>query len=101
MDDDWNGLTARLSEGFGKQLCAARRDRKLTQNEAASKTGMTRALVIRIEKGENVGVDEVHKPAFALGFTVTLSESMKYGGWDRAWMPPDQRQPLSPNAFEM
>lgn len=72
-----------LSEDFGKRLRAARRDRKLTQSEAASKAGITRALVIRIEKGENVGVDEVHKLAFALGFTLALSESIR-PTWENA-----------------
>ncbi len=72
-----------LSEDFSKQLRAARRDRKLTQNEAAHRAGITRALVIRIEKGENVGVDEVHKLAFALGFTLALSESIR-PTWENA-----------------
>ncbi|RII83463.1 helix-turn-helix transcriptional regulator [Neopusillimonas maritima] len=72
-----------LSAHFGRKLKQARVERALTQAQAASRAGINRKLIIRIEKGENVGIDEVHKLAHALGFTLTLSETIR-PTWENA-----------------
>lgn len=72
-----------LSVSFGKALRKARKERALTQEQAAQKSGLNRKIVLRIEKGENVGIDEIHKLAFALGFTLSLSETIR-PTWENA-----------------
>lgn len=72
-----------LSATFGKLLRDKRRDRRLTQEAAAKAAGLTRTKVLRIEKGENVGIDDVHRLALALGFTLTLTESVR-PTWENA-----------------
>lgn len=72
-----------LTERFGEALRVARRDRRVTQLAAAEKAGISRAQVMRIEKGENVGVDDIHKLAFALGFTLALAETIR-PTWENA-----------------
>lgn len=72
-----------LSEDFGRVMREARNDRSLTQARAAELAGITRATVVRIEKGENVGVDDIHKLASALGYTLSLSETIR-PTWENA-----------------
>ncbi|MGD9663267.1 MAG: helix-turn-helix domain-containing protein [Porticoccaceae bacterium] len=72
-----------LSVAFGRQLRRARKDRAMTQEQAALRAGINRKLVMRIEKGENVGIDEIHKLALALGFTLALAETVR-PTWENA-----------------
>lgn len=72
-----------LSTQFGQQLRAARRDRHLSQTDLAQKAGLHRNLVSRMERGENVGIDEIHKAAQALGFRLGLEESIR-PTWENA-----------------
>lgn len=66
-----------LAQDFGKLLRDARRDRGLTQRQTADAAGVSRATLMRLEKGANVGLEDTCKVARALGFTLSLSESIR------------------------
>ena len=72
-----------LSEDFGCLLRKMRQDRSLTQQQAGELARLNRKMVMRIEQGENVGIEEVHKLAFALGFTLSLEEKIR-PTWENA-----------------
>jgi len=65
-----------LAIAFGKKIREARKDRGMTQVQLARAANVSRSSVLRIEAGANVGIEELHKIAHALGFVLSLSETV-------------------------
>jgi transcriptional regulator with XRE-family HTH domain len=51
--------SAVLPSQFGAQFRRERKSKKLTQQEVASRAGLSRLTIIQLERGENVGLHSV------------------------------------------
>ena len=51
--------TAVLPAQFGASFRRERKQQKLSQAELAQRAGLTRQLIVQIEKGENVGLHSI------------------------------------------
>jgi transcriptional regulator with XRE-family HTH domain len=51
---------------FGASFQRERKQRKLSQAELAEKAGLTRQMILQIEKGENVGLHSIMRALAAL-----------------------------------
>ena len=68
MATNYNALYKKL----GERIEELRRQKRLTQEELAEKSGLHRAYFWDIENGRNISVKTAHKIAMGLG--VTLAE---------------------------
>lgn len=63
----------KLNELFGETVKAARNASKLTQSELAAKIGASLDLIIRMEKGKNVGIHSILHALNVLGYKIEIS----------------------------
>lgn len=60
---------------IGHRIAALRKERKMTQEELSSKSGINRANIAKIENGRyNVSIDILNKICDALGCTININE---------------------------
>lgn len=59
---------------FGKNLSRARKDAGLNQQDLALRIGVSRDLVVRMEKGDNVGIHHILAAIQAVGRKLSLVE---------------------------
>jgi transcriptional regulator with XRE-family HTH domain len=59
---------------FGKDLSRARRDAGLNQQALAEGIGVSRDLIVRMEKGDNVGIHHILAALQAVGRKLSLVE---------------------------
>lgn len=72
-----------LSKEFAAKLRALRKDRGYTQAYLAKISGVTRLTIIRLEKGENVGLNDICKVALGLDHTLSLAATV-WPTWENA-----------------
>jgi transcriptional regulator with XRE-family HTH domain len=59
---------------FGKNLSRARKDAGLNQQALAMRIGVSRDLIVRMEKGDNVGIHHILAAMQAVGRKLSLIE---------------------------
>lgn len=59
---------------FGNHLSRARKDAGLSQQELAMRIGVSRDLIVRMEKGDNVGIHHILAAIQAVGRKLSLVE---------------------------
>lgn len=64
--------TAVLPAQFGASFQRERKQRKLSQAELAQRAGMTRQLIVQIEKGENVGLHSIMRALAVLNMGLRI-----------------------------
>lgn len=63
---------AKLPSQFGACFQRERKYRKLSQAELARKAGLTRQMIVQIEKGENVGLHSILRALAALNMGLRI-----------------------------
>ena len=64
--------TAVLPAQFGASFQRERKQRKLSQAELAQRAGLTRQLIVQIEKGENVGLHSIMRALAVLNMGLRI-----------------------------
>ncbi|CAB3654414.1 helix-turn-helix domain-containing protein [Achromobacter pestifer] len=64
--------TAVIPAQFGASFQRERKQRKLSQAELAQRAGLTRQLIVQIEKGENVGLHSIMRALAVLNMGLRI-----------------------------
>jgi transcriptional regulator with XRE-family HTH domain len=64
--------TAVLPAQFGASFQRERKQQKLSQAELAQRAGLTRQLIVQIEKGENVGLHSIMRALAVLNMGLRI-----------------------------
>lgn len=64
--------TAVLPAQFGANFRRERKQQKLSQAELAQRAGLTRQLIVQIEKGENVGLHSIMRALAVLNMGLRI-----------------------------
>lgn len=64
--------TAVVPAQFGANFQRERKQRELSQAELAEKAGLTRQMIVQIEKGENVGLHSILRALAALNMGLRI-----------------------------
>lgn len=76
--------TAVLPAQFGASFKRERKQRQLSQAELAQRAGLTRQLIVQIEKGENVGLHSIMRALAVLNMGLRIdTTSINYDDVER------------------